>query len=184
MSFFSYSKNFQGVAEVFLRDPERYAPVLQFLEKVMVGESQLTKIQREILAGVVSTVNGCWFCVGAHKATLEALGAERGILEALDGPVDALPVDERFRVLLRYAVKLTRTPNDMEKEDVTAVLAAGWSEQAIEDAINVAALFNYVNRLVDAFGIEGNERYFRSVGTALARNGYAPLLQRAVKRAS
>ncbi len=25
MSFFSYSKNFQGVAEVFLRDPERYA---------------------------------------------------------------------------------------------------------------------------------------------------------------
>jgi len=39
MSFFSYSKNFQGVAEVFLRDPERYAPVLHFLEKVMVGES-------------------------------------------------------------------------------------------------------------------------------------------------
>ena len=46
MSYLSYSKDFQRVAEVFLRDPDRYAPLLQFIEAVMVGESALTKAER------------------------------------------------------------------------------------------------------------------------------------------
>ena len=47
MSHLSYSKGFQGVAEVFLRDAKRYAPLLQFIESVMVGDSELTKAERE-----------------------------------------------------------------------------------------------------------------------------------------
>ena len=46
----------------------------------------------------------------------------------------------------------------------------------IEDTVNVVALFGYMNRLVDAFGVEGAPDYFKMVGTSLAKNGYAKLL--------
>ena len=72
----------------------------------------------------------------------------------------------------------------MRQSDVDAVTSAGWSEQAVEDAINVAALFNYVNRLVDAFGIEGNDAYFKHVGQMLAGKGYAPLVKSVLDKAS
>lgn len=78
---------------------------------------------------------------------------------------------------------LSYTPDRMTQSDVDTLLTAGWSEQAVEDTINVIALFNYVNRLVDALGIEADEPYFRQIGAALATQGYAPLIETALKRA-
>ena len=77
MSHFSYSEDFQGVADVFLRDPHRYAPLLQFIENVMTGPSDLTKAEREMIAAHVSKLNACNFCLGAHKWTLAAMDVDR-----------------------------------------------------------------------------------------------------------
>lgn len=176
MSFFSFSKSYQGIADVFLRDPERYRPLLELLEGLMVAPSELTKIQREVVASTVSAANGCSFCVAAHKATLEALGAEPALIATVDSPLESMAVDDRFRALLRFVAKLNGTPSELRHSDVKQVLSSGWSEQALEDAINVAGVFSYVNRLVDAFGVEGSPRYFGRIGAALAKNGYAALL--------
>ncbi len=87
MSYLSYSKDFQGVAEVFLRDPGRYAPRLQFIEAVMAGESALTKAEREMIAAHVSNLNGCGFCLGAHKGTLAAMDIDSRVVAAVEaGP--------------------------------------------------------------------------------------------------
>ncbi len=184
MSFLSYSRNFKGVADVFLRDPERYAPLLQFIEAVMAGESAITKAEREMIAAHVSKLNGCGFCLGAHKWTLAAMDIPAHAIEAIEAGPDSEGVDERLRPLLRFATKLTQTPEQIGQADIDGLRAAGWSDQAIEDAINVVALFNYVNRLVDAFGIKGDEAYFKQVGTALAKQGYAPIIDMALKKAS
>ena len=103
--------------------------------------------------------------------------------EAVEAGPDAEGVDERLRPILRFAGKLTRTPEDIGQSDIDVLRAAGWSDQAIEDTINVVSLFNYVNRLVDAFGIKGEESYFKQIGAALATQGYAPLVQSALKKA-
>lgn len=176
MSFFSFSKSYQGIADVLLRDPDKYAPLLDLLEQIMVAPSELTKIEREVIATTVSVANGCWFCVGTHKATLKALNADPKLIESVDSSIELMAVDDRLRALLQFVAKLTATPSQMKQQDVEEVLAAGWSEQALEDAINVAGVFSHVNRLVDAFGIEGNPRYFDRIGKALAKNGYVPLL--------
>ena len=177
MAYLSYTKGFRGVADVFLRDPDLYAPLLQFIERVMTRDSELTKAEREMIAAHVSKRNGCDFCLAAMEigwATIEALET---------GP-DGEGISDRLRAMLRFADKLTKTPDRMGQSDVNALLAAGWSEQAVEDAINVVSLFNYVNRLVDAVGIKGDEAYFRQIGTALADKGYGPLIDTALKRAS
>ena len=184
MSYLSYSKDFQGVAEVFLRDPDRYAPLLQFIEAVMVSESALSKAEREMIAAHVSKLNGCGFCLGAHKSTLAAMDIDSQVVAAVEAGPEAAGVDDRLRPILRLATKLTQRPEDVGQCDIDALRAVGWSDQSIEDAINVIALFNYVNRLVDAFGIKGNEAYFKQVGAALAKHGYAPLIKSALKKAS
>ena len=176
MTYFSFSKRFQGVADVFLRSPERYRPLLAFLEDIMVSPSALTKTEREIIAARVSQLNGCEFCVQAHVATLRALQVEESLLNVvLAGPSGRFD-EPRLQSLVSFAKKLTLSPHTVQQADIDQLITAGCSEQVIEDAINVIALFNYVNRLVDGFGVQGSPRYFDNVGRALAANGYANLL--------
>jgi len=174
MSFFGH--HLTGVADVFLRSPDTYRPLLGFLQQVMLGESELSAVQREIIAAHVSGLNGCEFCVQAHIATLKALGASDNVIVALQqNSTDALG-DAAFQNILHFAEKLTLSPDSISQMDIDALHQTGFGEQTIEDAINVIALFNYVNRLVDAFGVQGNPRYFERVGQSLARQGYARLL--------
>lgn len=179
MAYLSYTKNMPGVADVFLRDPDLYGPLLQFIEGVMTRPSDLTKAEREMIAAHVSRQNGCDFCVGAHRWTLAAMDVDRATLDALEAGPESEALPPRMRAMLRFAEKLTHEPERMGQADIDALTAAGWSEQAVEDAINVIALFNYVNRLVDALGLENDEAYFRRIGRALASRGYAPLLDSA-----
>ena len=183
MTHLSYTKGFPGIADVFLRDPRLYAPLLQFISDVMTRESELTVAEREMIAAHVSRRNGCGFCVGVHRATLASLGIEAKLIKALEEGSESAAFPPRFRAMLRFATKLTETPERVEKADVDDLLKAGWPEQAVEDAINVIALFAYVNRLVDALGIAGEDSYFRQIGQTLARRGYAPLLETALERA-
>ena len=184
MSYLSYTKDFQGVAEVFLRDAKRYAPLLQFIETVMTGESALGKAEREMIAAHVSKLNGCGFCLGAHTWTLAAMDIDPRSIEAVESGPEAEGLDDKLRPILRFATKLTCTPEAVGHADIETLRAAGWSDQSIEDAVNVVALFNYVNRLVDALGIEGNEATFKQIGATLAKHGYAPLVQSAAKKAN
>jgi uncharacterized peroxidase-related enzyme len=56
--------------------------------------------------------------------------------------------------LCDFAVKLTETPSSMGLEDADALRAHGWDDAAINDAIQVIAYFNYINRVAEAVGIE------------------------------
>jgi uncharacterized peroxidase-related enzyme len=57
------------------------------------------------------------------------------------------------RALCDFAVKLTREPAAMGAADADALRAAGWDDEAIHDAIQVIAYFNYINRVAEAVGI-------------------------------
>ena len=183
MSYLSYSKSFRGVADVFLRKPERYGPLLQFIETVMAAPSALTKAEREIIAAHVSKMNGCGFCLGAHVATLAALDIDFHALDATGSGPDTRNVSAKLQAILEFATRITREPDSIRQTDIDALRDVGWEDETIEDAINVVALFNYVNRLVDAFGIEGDDAYFKHVGATLATQGYAPLVKSALKKA-
>lgn len=85
------------------------------------------------------------------------------------------PVAGPVKPLLRYGRKLTLTPAKMTPADAQAVLAAGWPEQALHDAVAVCGLFNLMNRLVEGLGITAGGYYFRASAGRLAETGYAGL---------
>ena len=62
------------------------------------------------------------------------------------------PIDEKLRAMLGFIETLTLRPDELGPADAEAVRAAGVSDEAIVDAIHVAALFNMITRLADSLG--------------------------------
>ena len=62
------------------------------------------------------------------------------------------PIDARLRAQLGFLEKLTLRPDDVRPRDIEPLRAAGLSDHAIEDAINVCALFNIYDRMADSLG--------------------------------
>ena len=84
------------------------------------------------------------------------------------------PVDERLRATLGFIETMTLRPEDLTRDDARRVLAAGVSEEALVDAIHVAALFNMIVRLADSLGwdVPPFEAFLERADAMLA-GGYA-----------
>lgn len=83
------------------------------------------------------------------------------------------PIGERMRTTLAFLEKLTPTPGDVGLEDVAPMLAAGASHEAVEEAIYVATLFNFIDRLADVFKVVREAKRMSTRGTARAARGRA-----------
>ncbi len=65
----------------------------------------------------------------------------------------------RVRALCDLAVQLTRAPSSPTEADIEGLRSHGWNDAAIHDAIQVIAYFNYINRVVDAIGVENEPEW-------------------------
>lgn len=90
-----------------------------------------------------------------------------------DVETSALPAKEK--ALFRFLRKVSLDPARIERADVEALRALGWSDEAIYDAVTVCALFNFYNRWCDATGVrEMPAAAFEMSGQRLAADGYVP----------
>ena len=56
--------------------------------------------------------------------------------------------------MLRYAVKLTRTPHEVSASDVDRLREVGFDDTGVLDICQVVSYYAYVNRLADGLGVE------------------------------
>jgi len=85
------------------------------------------------------------------------------------------PVNERVRATLGLLKKMTLDHANLDADDVRAVLRAGVSKSAIEDALEVAFLFNVYDRMADAMGWDVPSRtggYYQVAAKRLLKQGY------------
>ena len=107
-----------------------------------------------MIATAVSADNGCRHCTELHGSFLGKLTTDAALVRALMTVPDSAPLAGPDRVLLAYALKLTRTPREVCQRDVEALRAAGFSEAEIFEAAFVTAYFNYTNRVAEGLGVE------------------------------
>jgi len=160
---------------VFQAFPKPSIPLIEYHEALLRGPSPFTVAERELIAAYMSGVNACGYCHGIHTATGEQFGVPEGLLVALLEDVEQASIDEKMKPVLRYVEKLTKTPHRMSPEDVEAVFAAGWSDQALHDAVSVCALFNMMNRIVDGLGVTADAAYTKLSAERLAEKSYQTL---------
>jgi uncharacterized peroxidase-related enzyme len=61
------------------------------------------------------------------------------------------------RILCEFAVRLTRQPEEVEREDLDRLRTHGLGDREIHDAVQVIAYFNYITRIADGLGVEPEE---------------------------
>ncbi len=148
----------EGVVDNILKIHSLNPPSLeghyQFYRTLMYGKSDLSRIQREMIAVVVSVVNKCHYWITHHGAGLRKLTKNEALIEHLKRDYRQAPISAADRAMLDYAVKLTQTPWEMTKMDVEKLQEEGFSDAAILDINQITGYYNFVNRLADGLGVE------------------------------
>lgn len=127
--------------------------------ELMLAPSGLSKLEREMIAVVVSSVNHCWYCLVAHGAAVRDLSGDPKLGEAMVMNWRAIALSDRQRAMLAFAEKLTETPNKIEDADRETLRNAGFSDRDIWDIANVAGFFNMTNRVASATDMQPNDAY-------------------------
>ena len=151
-------------------------PLIEFHEALLRGDSPFTVPEREMMAAYVSGVNACQYCHGAHTAAAKQFGvSERLITDALRD-VSTSGVPPKLVPVLEFIRKLTLTPTGMTQADADAVYAAGWSERALYDAVQICCLYNFMNRFVEGIGLTPIPDQFDMEGRLIKEGSYKGML--------
>jgi len=126
---------------------------------LMLADSGLSKLEREMIAVVVSSVNRCFYCLTAHGQAVRQYSGDPKLGELMVMNYRAADLTARQRAMLDFAWKLTETPWDIDAPDRQALRDAGFSDRDIWDIANVAAFFNMTNRVATATDMRPNDEY-------------------------
>ncbi|MXY76446.1 MAG: peroxidase-related enzyme [Acidimicrobiia bacterium] len=89
-----------------------------------------------------------------HRRGLRRLIKDDELVEAIERDWTTADLSRERRSMLRFAVKLTKTPGAMDEADVEDLRSAGFSDRDILDIVEVVGYYAYANRVADGLGIE------------------------------
>ena len=148
-----------NVLTSYAHDDAKLSAFAAFYNDLMLAPSGLSKLEREMIAVAVSSVNRCYYCLSAHGAAVRQLSGDPVLGELMVMNYRAAELSVRHRAMLDFAVKLTETPHLMGEEDRVALRAAGFAERDIWDIGAVASFYNMSNRMASAVDMRPNAAY-------------------------
>jgi uncharacterized peroxidase-related enzyme len=126
---------------------------------LMLGDSGLTKLEREMIAVAVSSQNRCYYCLTAHGAAVRQYSGNPLLGEHLVMNYRVARLNKRQRAMLDFAVKLTASPWSVEEGDRERLRRVGFTDRDIWDISAVAGFFNMSNRVASATDMRPNTAY-------------------------
>lgn len=139
--------------------PNKLRNFMAMYNELMLAPSGLSKLEREMVAVVVSSANHCYYCLVAHGQAVRALSGDPELGEMLVMNYRVAPLDDRQRAMLDFAWKLTKTPELVVEADRAALRAAGLSGEDIFDLADTVAFFNLSNRMAIGIDMIPNAEY-------------------------
>jgi uncharacterized peroxidase-related enzyme len=151
-----------NVYSTYSKRPQRLRHFMAMYNEIMLAPSGLSKLEREMIAVVVSSANRCYYCLVAHGAAVRQLSGDPELGEMMALNYRVAKLDARQRAMLDFAWKLTTAPNLVDDADRDALRAQGLNEEDIFDLAETTAFFNLSNRMASATDMMPNKEYHRS----------------------
>lgn len=102
-----------------------------------------------------------------------APGGDDAVVKAVLADYRTAPISGKLRAMLGFLEKLTLRPAEVGPADVAPLRAAGLSDEEVEDAIHVCAMFNLINRVADSLGFDlSTEEGYAGAARMLLKSGY------------
>ena len=143
----------------YMARPQHFSYWFAHFRELTLGESELSRAEREMIAVVVSSINHCLYCLVSHGADLRVALEDPNLAERITLDYRRAGLDERTRAILDYAAKITSHPVECDESDIQRLREMGFSDQAIFDIAEIAAMYNFTNRLASATGMLPNPEY-------------------------
>ena len=150
-----------NVYSAYSLKPQRLRNFMAMYNEIMLSESGLSKLEREMIAVVVSSANRCYYCLVAHGQAVRRLSGDPQLGEMIAFNYRVAELSPRHRAMLDFAWKLTVTPYLVEDADRSALRDAGFGAEDIFDLAETAAFFNLSNRMASATDMMPNAEYHR-----------------------
>ena len=148
-----------NVLAAYSFDEAKLRAFIGMYNDLMLNESSLSKLEREMVAVVVSAANRCYYCLTAHGQAVREMSGDPALGELLVMNWRAAKLTRKQRAMLEFAHKLTVTPAETGEADRRALRRAGLDDRAIWDLCSVAGFFNMTNRLATGTDMMPNEQY-------------------------
>lgn len=148
-----------NVLRAYTGNPNKLRAFSRMYNAIMLGESGLSKLEREMIAVVVSCANHCYYCLVAHGQAVRALSGDPQLGEMLVMNYRVADLPARQRAMLDFAWTLTTAPQDIDEAARQRLRDVGFCEDDIFDICDVAAFFNYTNRMAHGTDMMPNAAY-------------------------
>lgn len=150
-----------NVLAAYTFNQDKFRVFSRLYNEVVLGQSDLSILEREMIAVVVSSANRCYYCLVAHGQAVRELSDDPELGELLVMNWRVAGLSERHVAMLEYAEKLTSTPELIGDMDRGNLSDAGFSQSDIFDISDVTAFFNYTNRMALGLDMMPNPEYHK-----------------------
>jgi uncharacterized peroxidase-related enzyme len=141
--------------------PQKLRNFMAMYNELMLAPSGLSKLEREMVAVVVSSANRCYYCLVAHGQAVRKLSGDPELGEMMAFNYRVAKLDRRQRAMLDFAWKLTLAPHDVGESERALLRAVGLTDADIFDLADTVAFFNLSNRMAYALDMMPNRDYHR-----------------------
>ncbi|MCT8972382.1 peroxidase-related enzyme [Microbaculum marinisediminis] len=148
-----------NVLKAYAFNPVKLDAFTAMYNDLMLGESGLSKLEREMIAVVCSSVNHCFYCLTAHGQAVRQYSGDPALGEMMVMNYRVADLTDKQRAMLDFAWKLTEMPWAIDEPDRQALRDVGFSDRDIWDIASVAAFFNMTNRVATATDMRPNPEY-------------------------
>ena len=148
-----------NVLAAFAKFPKQFEGFTKLYNALMLGESGLTKLEREMIAVTVSSENHCFYCLVAHGSAVRELSNDPQLGERIAANFRSAELPKKQEELLNFTKKLTKDPSEISENDRKKLRDIGYTDRDIWDISAIVGLFNMTNRLASATEMEPNNNY-------------------------
>ena len=148
-----------NVLAAFAKFPKQFEGFTKLYNALMLGESGLTKLEREMIAVTVSSENHCFYCLVAHGSAVRELSNDPQLGERIAANFRSAELPKKQEELLNFTKKLTKDPSEIIENDRKKLRDVGYTDRDIWDISAIVGLFNMTNRLASATEMEPNNNY-------------------------
>jgi len=141
--------------------PEEFRAFFSYHDAIMDREgSTLTPAEKEMIVVAISSLNGCQYCVVAHGAMLRIFSKEPLLADQIAVNYLHAPINEKQKAMLKFATKLSRSPELIQESDYEQLKAHGYDDDDILDITGITAFFGLSNRIAIVTSMQPNSEFY------------------------
>ena len=140
-------------------DPDRLKTFVNFYNRLMIKKGYLSKLEREMIAVVVSSCNKCFYCTIAHGAAVRQLSKNPILGDELSINYRSAKLNKRHKLMLDFSAKLTEFPDKVDKKDREILSKNNFSDEEILEIVEIVSFFNMTNRIAIGTDMRPNKEY-------------------------